>query len=41
MFIVYLKNAEAARVAQTLRALLTGGDGGGAGAAGVLVGDRR
>jgi len=29
MFIVYLKNAEAARVAQTLRALLTGGDGGG------------
>ena len=41
MFIVYLKNAEAARVAQTLRAMLTGGDGGhdarhraGAGAAG-------
>ena len=29
MFIVYLKNAEAARVAQTLRAMLTGGDGGG------------
>ncbi len=28
MFIVYLKNAEAARVAQTLRAMLTGGDGG-------------
>ncbi len=27
MFIVYLKNAEAARVAQTLRAMLTGGDG--------------
>ena len=26
MFIVYLKNAEAARVAQTLRALLTGSD---------------
>ncbi len=26
MFIVYLKNAEAARVAQTLRAMLTGGD---------------
>ena len=30
MFIVYLKNAEAARVVQTLRALLTGQDGGGA-----------
>jgi general secretion pathway protein D len=30
MFIVYLKNAEAARVAQTLRAMLTGGDAGGA-----------
>ena len=29
MFIVYLKNAEAARVAQTLRGLLTGGEGGG------------
>ena len=29
MFIVYLKNAEAARVAQTLRGLLTGGDSGG------------
>jgi general secretion pathway protein D len=28
MFIVYLKNAEAARVAQTLRAMMTGGDGG-------------
>ncbi len=28
MFIVYLKNAEAPRVAQTLRAMLTGGDGG-------------
>jgi len=28
MFIVYLKNAEAVRVAQTLRAMLTGGDGG-------------
>jgi len=28
MFIVYLKNAEAARVAQTLRGMLTGGDGG-------------
>ena len=27
LFIVYLKNADAARVAQTLRALLTGGDG--------------
>ena len=34
MFIVYLKNAEAARVAQTLRAMLTGGDSGGARAAG-------
>jgi general secretion pathway protein D len=31
MFIVYLKNAEAARVAQTLRGLLTGGEGGGGG----------
>ena len=51
MFIVYLKNAEAARVAQTLRALLTGGgsDGGGAAsrrqpappvAAGVAAGGR-
>ena len=30
MFIVYLKNAEAARVAQTLRGMLTGGDGGSA-----------
>ncbi len=29
MFIVYLKNAEASRVAQTLRAMMTGGDGGG------------
>ncbi len=29
MFIVYLKNAEAARVAQTLRGMLAGGDGGG------------
>ena len=29
MFIVYLKNAEAARVAQTLRAMLSGSDGGG------------
>ena len=29
MFIVYLKNAEAARVAQTLRAMLSGGDSGG------------
>src|SRR4029453_1273785 len=28
MFIVYLKNADAARVAQTLRALMTGQDGG-------------
>ena len=28
MFIVYLKNAEAARIAQTLRAMLTGADGG-------------
>jgi len=28
MFIVYLKYAEAAKVAQTLRAMLTGGDGG-------------
>ncbi len=28
LFIIYLKNAEAARVAQTLRALLTGGDSG-------------
>ena len=28
MFIVYLKNAEAVRVAQILRAMLTGGDGG-------------
>ena len=28
MFIVYLKNAEAARVAQTLRAMLTGSEGG-------------
>ena len=27
MFIVYLKNAEAARVAQTLRSMLTGGEG--------------
>jgi general secretion pathway protein D len=27
MFIVYLRNADAVRVAQTLRALLTGGDG--------------
>lgn len=38
MFIVYLKNAEAARVVHTLRALLTGQDGGGgtgAGAAGA------
>jgi len=37
MFIVYLKNAEAARVAQTLRGMLTGGDGGTpvAGAAGL------
>ncbi len=33
MFIVYLKNAEAPRVAQTLRAMLTGGDGGGGGLA--------
>jgi general secretion pathway protein D len=33
MFIVYLKNAEAARVAQTLRGMLTGGDGGSGGAA--------
>jgi len=32
MFIVYLKNAEAARVVHTLRALLTGQDGGGSGA---------
>ena len=30
MFIVYLKNAEAARVAQTLRAMLSGTDSGGA-----------
>jgi general secretion pathway protein D len=30
MFIVYLKNAEAARVAQTLRAMLSGSDSGGA-----------
>jgi general secretion pathway protein D len=38
MFIVYLKNAEAARVAQTLRALLTGGDsGGGAASPGALL----
>jgi len=29
MFIVYLKNAEAARVAQTLRAMLSGSDSGG------------
>jgi general secretion pathway protein D len=29
MFIVYLKNAEAARVAQTLRGMLSGGDNGG------------
>ena len=29
MFIVYLKNAEAARVAQTLRGMLSGGDSGG------------
>jgi general secretion pathway protein D len=29
LFIVYLKNADAARVAQTLRALLTGGDAAG------------
>jgi general secretion pathway protein D len=28
MYIVYLRNAEAARVAQTLRAMLSGGDGG-------------
>jgi general secretion pathway protein D len=28
MYIVYLKNAEAARVAQTLRSMLSGGDGG-------------
>jgi len=28
MFIVYLKNAEAARIAQTLRAMLTGSEGG-------------
>jgi general secretion pathway protein D len=28
LFIIYLKNADAARVAQTLRALLTGGDSG-------------
>ena len=28
LFIIYLKNADASRVAQTLRALLTGGDGG-------------
>jgi general secretion pathway protein D len=32
MYIVYLRHAEAVRVAQTLRALLTGSDGGGAGA---------
>ena len=30
LFIIYLKNADAARVAQTLRALLTGSDAGGA-----------
>ncbi len=30
LFIIYLRNADAARVAQTLRALLTGGDGGSA-----------
>jgi len=29
MYIVYLRNAEAARVAQTLRSMLSGGDGGG------------
>lgn len=40
IFIVYLKNAEAARVAQTLRALLTGGGGGGdaGGQSGALSG---
>jgi general secretion pathway protein D len=32
MFIVYLRNAEAARVAQTLRAMLSGTDGGAPGA---------
>ncbi len=49
MFIVYLKNADAARVAQTLRAMLTGSaDGGGAPAGGTglsplpaVVDDRR
>jgi general secretion pathway protein D len=37
MFIVYLKNADAARVAQTLRALLNGGDAGVAPAAASLA----
>jgi len=38
MFIVYLKNADAARVAQTLRGMLTGGDGGAAAPGASVIG---
>src|SRR5262249_4234689 len=37
MYIVYLKNAEAAHVAQTLRGLLTGGESGGPASPGALI----
>jgi general secretion pathway protein D len=37
MFIVYLKNAEAVRVAQTLRAMLSGTDGNGSGPGGSTI----
>jgi len=37
IFIIFLKNAEAVRVAQTLRALLTGGSGEGGGSAASLA----
>jgi general secretion pathway protein D len=36
MFVVYLKNADAQKVAQTLRAMLTGQDSGGGGTSGLM-----